>query len=395
MAVFNRVECPSCGQKHNIYRKDISQVACARCKQTIAFDPKKGNFFIEYYYEGRRKRERAGTSRGFAEIADHKRKIEIMEGRFIDRKKVLKIKFEDFAHEYIELYCKPNCKSWKSNHQSNLNILKRYLSGKYLHEITPIVIEKFKSDRLKETNKKGKPLNSATVNRQLNVLKGLYHCAIDWGKFKGENPVKKVKSFKENNARLRYLEPEELVILLSNCHDHLKAVIIVAVYTGMRRSEILGLRWKDCDFKRNFIYLWITKNGEKREVTMSEAVKRALINVSKNPESEFIFCNKDGIQIKDIKKSFFTAVQKSGIKDFRFHDLRHTFASYMVMNGTDLNTVRELLGHKSLTMTLRYAHLSPNHKTQAMESLSKKIDTFWTPEQKVAVGEEVGSFVTN
>jgi integrase len=344
---------------------------------------------------GRRRRERTGTSRSFAVIADNKRKVEIMEGKFIDRKKVLKIKFDDFAQEYLDLYCKPNCKSWKTTHEGNLNILKRSLSGMYLHEITPIVVEKFKLDRLKEVNKKGKPLNSATINRQLNVLKGLFRCAIDWGKFKGENPVRKVKTFKENNARLRYLESEELVTLLSNCHDHLKAAVIVAVYTGMRRSEILGLKWKDCDFKRNIIYLWITKNGEKREVPMSEAVKKALINVSKNPESEFIFCNKVGAQIKDIKKSFFTAVQKSGIKDFHFHDLRHTFASYMVMNGTDLNTVRELLGHKSLTMTLRYAHLSPNHKTQAMDSLSKKIDTFWTPGTKTESREEVGSFVNH
>jgi integrase len=104
----------------------------------------------------------------------------------------------------------------------------------------------------------------------------------------------------------------------------------------MRRGEILGLKWRDCDFRRNIIYLLDTKNGEKREVPMNEPVKTALIRVRRNPKSDYIFCHKEGAQIKDIKKSFLTALRKSAIKDFRFHDL-----------------------------------------------LVKKIDTFWTPASKI------------
>lgn len=254
------------------------------------------------------------------------------------------------------------------------------------------MIEKFKSDRIQEQKMTStgvkQILKPATVNRQLIVLKCLYSRAIDWGKFKGENPVKKVKSFKENNTRVRFLESNELVKLLACCRGTLKPVVIVALYTGMRKGEILGLKWKDCDFKRNIIYLWDTKNGEKREVPMSEPVKTALIRVRKNPKSDFIFCHKEGAQILDIKKSFFTAITKSGIKDFRFHDLRHCCASYLVMNGVAINTVREILGHKSMDMTLRYAHLSPDHRKQAVDILAKKIDTFWTPEQKTEKSEK-------
>lgn len=126
---------------------------------------------------------------------------------------------------------------------------------------------------------------------------------------------------------------------------------MIALNTGMRRGEILGLKWRDVDIKRNVLYLRNTKNGDKREVPVNEQVKTALISTRRNPKSEYIFSKKDGSAIGDIKKSFLTALRKSGIKDFHFHDLRHTFASQLVMSGIDLNTVQELLEHKTIQMT--------------------------------------------
>jgi len=123
-----------------------------------------------------------------------------------------------------------------------------------------------------------------------------------------------------------------------------------------------------------------TKNGEKREVPMNAIVQKAVIGVLKNPESQYVFCNKDGKPYANVRKSFFTACKKAGIISFRFHDLRHTFGSQLVMSGVDLNTVRELLGHKSLQMTLRYSHLSPDHKKRAVNVLGQRMDTIWTPE---------------
>ena len=121
----------------------------------------------------------------------------------------------------------------------------------------------------------------------------------------------------------------------------------------MRRGEIFGLKWHDIDVKRNIITLLDTKNGDKREIPMNEQVKTALIRVRKHPDCAYIFCNEKGVPLHDIRKSYSTALRKSGITNFRFHDLRHTFASQLVMSGVDLNTVRELLGHKDMTMTLR------------------------------------------
>jgi len=112
---------------------------------------------------------------------------------------------------------------------------------------------------------------------------------------------------------------------------------------------------------------------------MNEIVQKTIIGVLKNPKSQYIFCNNEGQPYGDIKKSFFTAIKKSGIVDFHFHDLRHAFASQLVMSGVDLNTARELLGHKSLAMTLRYAHLSQDHKKRAVDILAKQTQPLELP----------------
>ena len=121
---------------------------------------------------------------------------------------------------------------------------------------------------------------------------------------------------------------------------------------------------------------------------MNEIVRKILMRRLKNPNSPYVFCDKNGRPFANIRKSFFTALKKSGILNFRFHDLRHTFASHLVMSGVDLNTVRELMGHKSTEMTLRYAHLSPDHKRRAVDILNKHLVTIWSQEVKGEVSEK-------
>jgi len=205
----------------------------------------------------------------------------------------------------------------------------------------------------------------------------MFNKAIAWGYAK-DNPIRNVKFLREDNARLRFLEEGEIVKLISCCSSKLKAVVSVALSTGMRKGEIANLKWRDVNFEKGFLTLVRTKNGEKRYVPINNMCREALMSVRKHPQSEYIFCNRDGNPY-NFRKSFETALKNAGIGTFRFHDLRHTFASQMVMSGVDLNTVRELLGHKSLNLTLRYAHLSEDHKTRAVEVLGKRMDTFWTP----------------
>lgn len=253
-------------------------------------------------------------------------------------------------------------KSRKKTHEVHLRVLRVYFGDKYLDQISVMDVEKFKTKRIKE-------VSPATVNRALSCLKSLFNKAIVWEKFDEPNPVCKVKLLKEDNKKLRYLEKDEIEKLLSVCDESLKPVVVVALNTGMRLSEILYLKWQDVDFKRGIIYLLKTKSGDKREIPMNELVEEALKGIRKHQTSEYIFCHKDGSPRKTVRKSFATALKRSNIENFRFHDLRHTFASHLVMAGVDLNTVRELLEHADLTMTLRYAHLSQDHKKKAVDVL--------------------------
>lgn len=128
-----------------------------------------------------------------------------------------------------------------------------------------------------------------------------------------------------------------------------------------------------CDLRSAGLMVYGHESGERREIPMNEIVKTELIKVRKYPDSNFIFCNNEGQPWADIKKSFLSTLKKCGILKFHFQDLRHTFASHLVMNGVDLNTVRELLGHKTLDMTLRYSHLSPEHKKRATDLLGQRL----------------------
>ncbi len=396
MAIFNRVYCSSCRNNNNIY-KDIREVTCRFCNNAIKVQEK--DFYIEYYVKGRKCREHIGSSKSLAETVLQKRKVQMAEGKFLDKKEEVRIRFEDFADEYFELHCKVNNKkSFNTADKHNIKVLKAFFGGLCLDEITAHKVQTFKSERVKAfrtlSDGSTKLITPTTVNRQLTCLKSMFNKAIAWGRFFSPNPVKGIKLFKENNARLRFLEKEEITKLIANSNPPIKAIIIVAVNTGMRKGEIMGLKWRDIDFKRGIIHLYNTKNGEKRQLPMNETVINALIGVRKHPESELIFTKSTGESYGDFKKSFFTACNNSGIKNFRFHDLRHTFASQLVMNGIDLNTVRELLGHKTIQMTLRYSHLSPSFKKEAVETLNKRIDTNTGTNGKIDVEAEFKNIVS-
>lgn len=147
---------------------------------------------------------------------------------------------------------------------------------------------------------------------------------------------------------------------------------MVALNTGMRKGEIFNLRKQDIDLDRKMIHISDSKNNESRDVPINDTIHRTLeafVDGEGDPKN-YIFVNpKTKKPYDNVKKSFKTALKKVGIEDFTFHDLRHTFASHLVMNGVDLMTIKELLGHKDIKMTMRYAHLSPDHKRLAVQKL--------------------------
>jgi integrase len=161
---------------------------------------------------------------------------------------------------------------------------------------------------------------------------------------------------------------------------HLKPIIIFALNTGCRKDEILSLKWENVDMKHGFINMVLTKNGERRQIPINDTLREAMNGLTRRLDVPWVFyevVKKQGKEVVkrfgDIKRSFNTACKKAGIQDFVFHSLRHTFASYLVMGGVDLTTVSRLLGHKSLTMTLRYSPLAPNHLTSAVNVLNSSM----------------------
>ena len=277
--------------------------------------------------------------------------------------------------------------------KGTLKRLEGFFAERQLTAVTPEMISEYMRTRAERDS-----ASDPTINRDLQELKSMFNKIIRfkrWGKVL-ENPVSYVKLAKEKNERVRYLEPEEIKQLISAAREYLKPIIVTALHTGMRRGEIFNLRWDDVDFKERVIHVRDSKNGEGRYIPMSEELRRTLFRLPSRFAGGYLFPSylpsrkagrsKSGDHPQrpfvDLKNGFQRALEKAGISDFRFHDLRHTFASYLVMKGADLNTVRELLGHKSLKTTLRYAHLSPTHKERAIRLIDEAMGQKESPGSK-------------
>jgi integrase len=269
------------------------------------------------------------------------------------------------------------------------------LQEKKLAEITPWLVEKWRSARLKDGAK------PATVNRDLDNLKSALNRAVEWGHLDA-SPLAAVKRSKvDRAARVRYLTPDEeksllaalsardarlraeresanrwrakrgypLLPPLGDFGDHLSPLVALSLHTGMRRGEVFSLTWDDVDLDRAMLTVrgGKAKSGTTRHIPLNATAVNALTRWGRG--NGLVFPARDGGQLNNVRKSWERVLANAGIERFRWHDLRHTFASKLVMAGVDLNTVRELLGHSTITMTLRYAHLAPEHKASAVARL--------------------------
>jgi len=324
------------------------------------------NWYIDYYIKGRRKRKKIGSSKKLAMQVLNDVQLKIAKGEYLGVYEEKKIPFEDYAKQYLA-FSKTN-KAWTTYKRDRINIahLISFFKDKYIFEITSQMIEKYKGARLEK-------VGPAAVNRELACLKHMFTKAIEWGCVKA-NPARGVKLLKEPPGRLRYLNPEEIEKLIYACADHIKPIVITALNTGMRKSEILNLKWKEVDLKNRKIIVINAKNNESRVIPINQTLYQELLTLSQKPNGEYVFSDRNGRAYGDIKKGFSAALNRTGIKDFRFHDLRHTFGSHLVMQGVDLKTVQQVMGHKDIKMTMRYSHLSPEHVQEAME----RLDKLWT-----------------
>jgi len=273
--------------------------------------------------------------------------------------------------------------------------LKPRLACKAISGISPFDLERMKM----ELSKDG--YAQATVKHCLVLTQQIINKAILWGLWQGENPVKQVKMPKLNNKRERFLSREEaknLLKELSSVSLKVHDMALLSLHTGMRAGEIFALKWGHVDLENGLIHIADPKGGEAGKAYITSAVKamfenrksakkkRKKRNSEKRDNEEihpeaYVFKSRKGGKIREVSDTFIRAVDKlglnEGVTDSRqkvtFHVLRHTFASWLALQGETLQTIMELMRHKSITMTLRYAHLIPDHKREAVNQLERFI----------------------
>ena len=306
------------------------------------------------------------------------RRVDTRKGELPEVKRIKPTLFKELAQEY-EVWAEK-----QKGFGSKKCFIKRLVTHFGLSNLMQLkiqAIEHFQSDLLKQG------LKPASANRILATLKHMITKAVAWEMATEEvlKKVRKVKYLQENNKRLRFLSKEEIASLIDACDAHLRPIVITALNTGMRKGEILGLRWDQVDLRHGFFLLVHTKNGERRELPINRTLRKTLLDLPRRLDIPYVFYdNRTGKRYLNVKRSFASACRRAGISDFRIHDCRHTFASQLIMAGIDLTTVKELLGHKTITMTMRYSHLAPSHKVKAVEILDQLHDNYMTIQAKEA-----------
>ena len=249
--------------------------------------------------------------------------------------------------------------------------------GRPLTDVAHAQIESYKIQR------QGKIADS-TVNRELALLKRMFNLGITWDLYLRSNPVRKVKFFREITNRLRVLSPEEEKRLLQNVIPYLQDLIRFALNTGLRTGEIFSLRWSHIDLQRGILAVFASETQKIREIPKNSETRKVLEAWNLNKKNENAFYNpQTGKPFVDLKTGFALACEKAGISDVTWHTLRHTFASRLVNSGVDIVTVKELLGHSSISVTMRYAHTNIESKRAAVEKLEGLGDNLVTVSPKV------------
>lgn len=326
-------------------------------------------FWFSIQYQGRRVQESLKTDNGkLAEKLFAKIMTDMIEGRHFTSTLTKATMFQEMTSKYLAEHA-------HSRDPVTIKALSRFFNNQTLFEINTRLIAEYRRQRLEKV----KP---ATVYLELALLRRMFNVAIKEWEWVRDNPVSKLSfSVGNKNARSRRLTVEEEQKLLdcAASPQWLRTLLVVALHTGMRRGEILNLKWQDVDFSRRTITVVRSKNGEKRAIPMTNLVQDVLKKVKVRDISGKIF----PIAVRSLRAAYDKALSKAEIDDFTFHDLRHSFATRLVQRGVDLYKVKELLGHKTLAMTARYAHHYP-------ESLRASIETLDLCYNSATIGAENG-----
>ncbi|VEG89800.1 site specific recombinase [Legionella spiritensis] len=319
-----------------------------------------------------------------------------------DNKVQEKLTLEDFLNQHYIPWVKSNHKRSNKTIATILRCFRQFYRYKLI-EITPAIIERWRTKRLNSG------ISNATINRDTVTIRSIITKATEWG-FLEINALSKLKALKiDHSPKVRYLSQDEethLRLALSErevdlkksreyanqwrlerryapldefhenqYYDHLMPMVLISINTGLRQGELFNLTWNMVDLNQKSLIVTgdITKNSSSRYIPLNDEVLAVFQKLYfYGSKKGLVFPSKDNKPFNTVKRSWGTLLKKAKIEQFRWHDLRHHFASKLVMAGVDLNTVRELLGHSDIKTTLRYAHLAPEHKISAVQKICFK-----------------------
>jgi site-specific recombinase XerD len=323
-----------------------------------------GVWWICYFdADGRKRREKVGRKSDAIDLY-RKRKSEALQGKKLPEKlRAKKVTFADLAEDALE-YSEAHKLSYADD-KVRMAKLTEWLGQRSAESVSPQDIEHWLLSKAVE-------LKPATLNRYRALLSLTYRLGMQNGKVQS-NPARLVRQRREDNGRIRFLSREEeqaIRIVIQRDQGQHEHELDFALNTGLRRSEQYNLTWDCVNFERRLLTVTRTKNGDTRHLPLNNAAIAALrIAETDKNGSPYVFRNRKGDQLSSPRFWFDRVVKDANLKDFTWHCLRHTFASRLVMKGVDLRTVQELMGHKTIQMTVRYAHLAPQHQLAAVQRL--------------------------
>ena len=320
----------------------------------------------------------------FKRLTDAKRWIQdtesaIREGRHFKTAEAKKHTLADLIDRYIKDVLPTKPKSERRQRQ-NLEWWRGKLGAYVLADITPALIVQCRDELLTGQTIRNKQRSPATVVRYLAALSHAFTIAVNEWQWIDDSPMRKVKKPIEPRGRVKFLDDDERATLLKFCHESpnktLYTCVVLALSTGMRQGELMGLQWRDVNLDDGFLILHETKNGERRRVALAGLALELLRNHAeeKTDNAPLLFpSERKPEQPIDLRKAFNNALKVANVQDFHWHDLRHCTASYLAMNGASLAEIAEVLGHKTLAMVKRYAHLSDSHVSNVVASMNHKM----------------------
>lgn len=323
---------------------------------------------------GRRKiSESTGTrNKKLAERIYAKRLTEVTEGRWFNKVTTKDVAMGEVFDRYLREISPTLAPTTDQRNIQMVKNMRAFFRDFLIKEVTPSVVSKYKAVGLE------KNYSRETILRELGLLRRIFNIAMDEWELCNENPVPKVLRTlgKIDSKRVRYLAPEELQRLIVALPSWLRPIVTLARHTGLRRGNIIGLTWSQVDFEREAIIIPQTKNGDPIGLPLTKTALKAIRGVQRvrHLHSPYVFCRIDGKPYSPdaVSASFRRACRRAEVANFRFHDLRHDFASSLVQSGVDIHRVKELLGHRDLRMTIRYCHLSPENLREAVNVLDEK-----------------------